>query len=306
MRNLIAYITAVIVISYSCAGGGTNEQNTGSNSGDNAENVKPTSTKNQNINLSLFLDLSDRISVSDHPNSTMEYFMRDTGYINSVIEAFNTHVLSKKIVMMNERVQLFLDPPPADSEINGMTQKLKVKLDRNNVTKEKIESVVTNYKTIPVKLYELANKDKNFIGSDIWGFFKDNINDYCINDEHRNILIVITDGYIYHEDNAFMVGNRSSYLTTKLVEKAGLINNDWKSIFNENNYGFIVENDNLENLEVLVLGVNGYNKTPFEEDVIKMYWSKWLDSMGVSKYAIKSAELPTHLDEVIKNFILKP
>ena len=299
MKNIIKYIS-IILIAYSCTGSTNNEQNT------NSENLKPTNTRNQNINLSIFLDLSDRISVSDHPNNTMEYFMRDTGYVNSVIEAFNTHVLSKKIVMMNERVQLFLDPPPANPEINAMVQSLKVKLDKQNVTKEKIANVLTNYKTIPVQLYELANKDMNFIGSDIWGFFKNHINDYCISNEHRNILVVITDGYIYHKDNAFMNENRSSYLTTKLIEKEGLTKNDWESIMQDNDYGFIVENNSLENIEILVLGINAYNKTPFEEDVIKKYWSNWLEAMGVSKYAIKSAELPTNLDEVIKNFILKP
>ena len=82
---------------------------TGCTSGQNANNSdldttslikgQPViSTDNKsNINISLLLDLSDRIDSSLYPNPSMEYYKRDLGYITSVANAFEFHVKKKKI-----------------------------------------------------------------------------------------------------------------------------------------------------------------------------------------------------------------
>lgn len=264
--------------------------------------ITPT---NQNLNLSIFLDLSDRISPKIHPNTTMEYYKRDLGYISSIANAFESHMLHKKVILMNDRMQVFLDPLPANKEINDIVGQLRISFTKDNVTKEKIESINTNYAGLTSKLYESAIQDDNYIGSDIWGFCKNKINDYCISDGYRNIFIIITDGYAYHKDNVFTDKNRSSYLTTKRISQLGLTNSNWEQVFSEKDCGFIAKNSNLNNFEVMVIGLNAYKKTPFEEDIIKMYWEKWLNEMGVIKYTIKTADIPTNLDGVIQDFILK-
>ncbi len=261
---------------------------------------------NQNLNLSIFLDVSDRISPEVHPNTTMEYYKRDIGYLNSVTKAFETHMLHKRIVLMNDRIQLFVEPAPGNTDINDIIKQLRISFDNNNVTKEKIEGINSNYTELSTKLYELAIQDNNYIGSDIWGFFKNKIKDYCISEEHRNILIIVTDGYAYHKDNVISDGNRSSFLTTQKIKQLGLNNSNWEQKLSENDCGFIVKNSGLDNLEVLVLGINAYKSSPYEEDVIRAYWTNWLTDMGVKRFAIKSADLPVNLDEVIRNFILYP
>ena len=266
--------------------------------------VKPVNSANQNLNISIFLDLSDRISPKVHPNSTMEYFQRDIGYINSIAKAFETHMLHKKVILMNDKMQVFVDPLPSNQEINDIITQLRISFDKNNVTKEKIESISNNYTELTTKLYESAIKDNNFIGSDIWGFFKNKVKDYCTSIGYRNILVILTDGYAYHKDNVFNDKNRSSYLTTKKIAQLGLTNSNWEPIFNEKDCGFITKNSDLGNLEVLVLGINAYKTTPFEEDVIRKYWDKWLTEMGVTKYSIKTADIPTNLDGIIQEFIL--
>ena len=62
-------------------------------------------------------------------------------------------------------------------------------------------------------------------------------------------------------------------------------------------------NQNLESLEVLVLGINPNKKNPYEEDVIKEYWAKWLTEMKVKRFDLKRADLPSHLDKIIKEFL---
>jgi len=46
-------------------------------------------------------------------------------------------------------------------------------------------------------------------------------------------------------------------------------------------------------------------KTPYEEDVIRAYWSKWLKEMKVKDFEIKQADLPSNMDKIIREFILK-
>jgi hypothetical protein len=268
--------------------------------------IKKKELTNQNLNLSIFLDVSDRISPDVHPNGTMEYYKRDLGYLNSVMTAFQNHILKKKIILMNDKVQVFIDPPPANSEINSIIDELRISINKNNVTNKMIETLNEKYSDACNKLYELAIHDNNFVGSDIWGFMKNKVNDYCISTEHRNILIIITDGYIYHKDNIINDGNRGSYLTTKKIRQLGLNTSNWEVVLKDKDCGFIVKNSDLDNLEVLVLGINAYKNSPFEEDVIRTYWENWLTGMGVKKFSIKSADLPTNLDVTIQNFILEP
>ena len=265
-----------------------------------------SSSVSQNLNVSIFIDLSDRISPTIHPNATMEYHQRDTGYINSITKAFETHILHKKIVTMNDRIQLFIDPPPANAAINDIIKQLRNSFTKDNITKEKIEAINSTYSSLSAKIYDLAITDGQYIGSDIWGFFDTKIKDYCISNEHRNIFIILTDGYAYHEDNIVNIENRSSYLTTKRISQLGLSKPNWKDVLEDNDCGFIVKNTGLENIEILVLGLNAYKSSPFEEDVIRAFWSRWFDEMGVKKYEIKSADLPSNLDEVIQRFILTP
>ncbi len=262
--------------------------------------------KQNNFNISILLDLSDRIDTNKYSNPTMQYYKRDLGYINSIADAFKKHLSSKKIITINDRIQMFFDPAPANPNINSMLEKTKIELNRKNITKEKLNNIKQQYKSIPPKIYKLTLNDNHYIGSDTWGFFKNKINNYCIKENYRNILIILTDGYIYHENNKFMEGNRSSYITPISIKKFVLNKSDWKEKIAKNDYGFIKANSNLNNLEVLVLGLNPSKKTgnPYELDILKSYWSNWFDEMGIKKYQIKETDLPSNLDEFIQNFIL--
>jgi hypothetical protein len=115
----------------------------------------------------------------------------------------------------------------------------------------------------------------------------------------------LTDVYIFYDGTQIKNGNLSSYLTPQLIKQNGLNTNNWQKKFDTENFGFINIDTDLSNLEVLVLGINPSKNNPFEEKVIKAYWSKWLSEMNIKHFEIKNADLPSNMDKIIKDFILE-
>ncbi|MBP1221645.1 hypothetical protein [Flavobacterium sp. 1355] len=269
---------------------------------------KEVITKNpaaENYNISILLDLSDRISLKKNPNPTMEYYQRDLGYIKSVSEAFTQHLKTKRIRQIDDKMQLFFNPEPLDPEINSISENLKIAINKNNVSKGFLNSINENYASKTSKIYSSAIKDDNFIGSDIWNFFDTKVKDQCVEDNYRNILIVLTDGYIFHKNTVITQGNRTSYITPELIRKNDLNMQNWNKKFDEQDFGFIQVDEDLSNLEVLVLGIHPDNKNPYEEKVIKAYWTKWFTEMKIKHFEIKNADLPSNMEKIIQDFILK-
>lgn len=259
--------------------------------------IIPESDPN-NINVSILIDLSDRIDPNTNPNPTMEYFQRDIEYIKAIEKGFLNHIKTKRIITYNDQMQVFFNPEPSDPKINDFTKDLKVSFDQNT-NKAYFNTVEKKYAELPANIYQSAIKDGNYVGSDIWEFFKNKVNDYCVKEDHRNILFILTDGYMYHENSRFSEKTKTSYLTSKLVKSNNLTTSDFKTTFEQKNLGFVKANDNLSNLEVIVLGINPEKGNPFEEAVIKEYWEKWFKEMKIKKYQIKSADLPSNLEPII-------
>lgn len=255
-----------------------------------------------NLNISILLDLSDRIDPVKYPNPSMEYYQRDAQYINMIAQSFIKHLKSKKVILLNDQIGLYFNPEPNDSAINDISKHLKISFSKNS-PKEQLQETEEKYQTLPLKIYEAAIKDGDYVGSDIWRFFKDKVNDYCIEDEHRNILVILTDGYMYHADSEMKEGNKTSYLTPQLIRQFNLNRSDWEEKILENSNGFIPAKKNLNNLEVLVLGINPDKKNPFEGDVIENYWSVWLTEMGISKFKILKTDLPSNLEKPVSEFL---
>lgn len=260
--------------------------------------------KKENLNISILLDLSDRIDPIKNANPSMEFYTRDLGYIESISKGFEKHLRSKPIRNDDDQIQIYFEPEPLNSEINDLAKKLKLSFTKDNTTKEGILKISSQYHSASNEIYNLAIKDKRYIGSDIWGFFKNKVGDYCIKPNHRNILFILTDGYMFHQDSKFREGNRSSYLTPELVKSLKLITSNYRDLMQENDYAFIKANDNLDHLEVVVLGINPAKGNPFESDVINEYWNIWLKEMKVKNAIIKPADLPANLDQVIQKIIL--
>lgn len=256
--------------------------------------------KKNNLNISVFLDLSDRITQP-------KIIQKDVEYLKSISTAFLNHVKTKKLILLQDKIQLYFNPEPTNDTINAVAEKLHIEFTKDS-PKAKVVLTEELYASQPSVLYDLAQADsknpKDYPGSDIWRFFKDNVEDYAISDCHRNILVILTDGYMYHENSQMREENLSSFLTPSSLAKLQLNNSNWKTTISEKQYGFIKANDDLENLEVLVIGIQSLNpKNPYSIDIIRTYWSQWFNAMGIQKFKIQNADLASSVDKVIADFI---
>lgn len=271
------------------------------NSSSSEKDINPKK-ENNNLNISILLDLSDRIDPEKYPNSSMEYYQRDAQYINMIAQTFIKYLKSKKVILLNDKMSLYFSPEPSNPEINSISKELKVNFDRNS-SKNSLSETAEKYKKLPLKIYESAIKDKNYVGSDIWRFFKDNVENYCVENDHRNILVILTDGYMYHKNSEIIKANQTTFLTPQLVRQFHLNKSDWKQKIEKEKYGFIPAVNDLSNLEVLVIGINPDEKNPFEGDIIKAYWEEWLKEMNISKFKLLNNDLPSNLEKPISEFL---
>lgn len=294
---IMPFITISLLISCSC------EQEKEKNR--ETSIVEPKINKNENLNISVLLDLSDRINPVKYPNPSMEFYKRDLGYIESISKGFEKHIRSKPLKQINDQIQVYFEPEPLDAEINSLAKELKMSFTNDAITKEAIQQISPQFTSISEKIYDLAINDKEYVGSDIWSFFKNKVNDYCIKPNHRNILFILTDGYMFHKDSKFLEQNKTSYLTPELVRSLKLNTPKFKELIEKNGYGFVKANDDLSALEVVVLSVNPARGNPFESDVITAYWTSWLQDMNVKSPIMKpmSAALPSDLDPIIQKYI---
>ncbi|MDR0733272.1 MAG: hypothetical protein LBF08_04335, partial [Dysgonamonadaceae bacterium] len=153
------------------------------------------------------------------------------------------------------------------------------------------------------EIYQQSIQTSNWEGSDIWHFFKNDVKDYCIEKDptYRNILIIFTDGYIYHKESVYSNANRYSYLLENNIRKFRTM--DWKDKIDKDDFGLITENHDLNNLEVLVLEISAENNNnKIDEDILKYVIEKWFKEMSISKYKIYSTDLPANTKMRIDNF----
>lgn len=302
MKKNHSFLLIILCLLFVLTGCGQNSA-TVSNDAESGNLVPSTSTERVNLNVSILLDLSDRISTKKYPTPGMEINQRDLGYIKSISSAFVAHLNKNKVMKINDQIQVYFEPEPMNTKINALANSMKLSFKKDNITKESIAKIIPTYSKAASQIYQLALEDQQFVGSDIWTFFKSKVKDYCIKPKHRNILVILTDGYMYHQDNHIKEGNQSTYLTPELITTSKLNVSSYQKIMDDKKYGFISATDHLEELEVLVLGINPVKGKNFEDDVIKKYWGDWLKAMGVKNSYLKGADLPSNLDPVIKKII---
>lgn len=279
----------------------------GTKTGQSTENKVVEPIKEKQLNITILLDLSDRIEPTKYPSSP-EHFERDIEVVNYFTELFKIDMEKKGAYMAKGKMKVIFSPRPNDSEINSIAAQLSIDLSKTNNTKEKKEifdNVSLNFKENLSKIYNKTIETKGYIGSDIWRFFKNDVVDYCIedNDNYRNILVLVTDGYLYHLNTLDQESNRTTYLLSRDIKEFGLRKSDWRKKINSQDFGFITPRKDLNNLDVLVLEINPSEKFKNDEDVIKAYLSKWFNEMNVNSFKIYNSDLPEYTKSKIDKFI---
>lgn len=270
--------------------------------------VKGTETliSDKQLNITFLLDLSDRIEPTKYPASP-EHFQRDEAIVKDFVDIFKSDMEKKGGYKAKGKMKVIFSPQPQDQNINSIATNLNIDLLPMKAVEKKavFTTIDDEFSGNLAKIYDLTIAQKNYIGSDIWRFFKNDVKDFAVSDSanYRNILVIITDGYIYHKDSFSKEKNRTTYLTPEFISKENLGFGDWRKKFKDEDYGFITSRKDLQNLEVLVLEVNPEGNSLKDEDIIQAYMSKWFEEMGVKKFKIYKSDLPVNTKARITEFL---
>lgn len=273
------------------------------------------------LNITVLIDLSDRVSPQINP-ANPSHFKRDLEIIKHIAEIFVKDMEGKTDgtgggFAAKGKIKVIFTPMPEDENINEIVKTLNIDLSkitglkRIAAEKKKIHDTLPNIFTENLEnIYSQTISQKKWIGADIWRFFKNDISDFCIEKStspaYRNILIVLTDGYIYHKDSIYRDKNRYSYLLPSLIENYHLRNtSDIENAVKKADFGLLSVRRDLQDLEILVLEVEPSASHKNDEDIIKIVLSKWFEEMGVSKekYKIYNSEVPEMTKTRIDRFI---
>ena len=237
------------------------------------------------LNISIYLDLSDRLEREMYPSQKD----RDIEIVNYMTEILKNHAVAQKILPSKDRIKVFFYPAPNDSKIALLSKDLEMDLSKAQ-PKEKKQMLLDfqdKFATSLTKIYDATLQGKNWIGSDIWGFFKKQIDTYCIQENARNIIVILTDGYLFYAPNKLKEGDNYSYILPQTLSNP--------------NSGLIVSRQGLENIEVLMLEVNPFD--PKHQDRMETILQNWLQGMGVKKMFVGETDQPSNTKLIIDKFM---
>lgn len=200
------------------------------------------------------------------------------------------------------------------------TQGARINYLRNNFKKDK-DYFLREFKRIH------DNAVKNPFGSDIWTYMQQGVDGFVVNKEvsvskigntrfqnkYRNILILLTDGYIETVFN-----NKGYDLTGRKIKefRKQFKRSDEKNIgnFYRKNPIYKMEpltNPLLKDLEVLVLELydrtdtnSGASEHPTDMEIMKLIWSDWLKESKVKRVELHSKfSNKSETEKVIMKFL---
>ncbi|MDR0230867.1 MAG: hypothetical protein LBI82_01965 [Dysgonamonadaceae bacterium] len=245
------------------------------------------------LNLIVVPDLSRRII--DEVNNP-DQINNDTVILNHIWKAFEKHSIidrTTKMRKINSKDRLIIDVTDEGQAVgqfrtlaNDLIFDLSFVPSGQNNEKYLKDCYLLYFESIK-KMYELAEQKP--IGADYWNYFKRNLPKHIqkstLFDTYRNVLIIITDGYLETE-NQFYTG---SWTKRKEVERKI---KEGKSI-KEALSGFKIPNiaEDFSTLEVLILEVKERkpnskiekNDKGTSEDfyILMTLWKDWFGEMGV-------------------------
>lgn len=249
----------------------------------------PTEDTLKSLNISVYLDLSDRLTRDLSPNQTY----RDTAIVNYLVDYFKSKTQGPRILESENKMKVFFYPTPKNSEISIMAEQLNVDIgEKQGVERTKaLEDMKDDFQTNLTHIYEETLNEENWIGCDIWGFFQQKkVDNLCVRANARNIIVILTDGYIFAENNKIKEGNAYSYILPQTLNTDGVLIDNRKGDLKG------------KGIEVLMLEVNPY-KQEHRDKMIKVL-EDWFASMGVEKFVVAETDANlTNTKTIIKNFL---
>lgn len=277
--SLVLIALAGILIA--CGGNGGNRNN----ETDGGATASSTTNTQKALNVSIYLDLSDRLERQMTPSQSE----RDIEIVKYMAAIVKNHAVSQRILPSTDRIKVFFYPSPNDSKVNLLSKDLELDLGKAQPADKRrlLNEFEAKFESGLSQIYETTLAQKNWIGSDIWGFFKKQVDTYCIKEDARNIIVILTDGYIFDVNDKQKDGDNYSYILPQTLQNP--------------NSGLIVSRDGLEDLEVLMLEVNPYD--PKHQDQMESILTNWFQGMGVQKSYVGMTDQPSNTKLIIDKFM---
>lgn len=276
-KIIAAAVVIVVAIVTSCNHKGKNAET--------EEKDVASNSANKPLNISIYIDLSDRLVRQSTPCQKD----KDIEIVTYMAENLKNHSVAQKILPSRDRMKVFFYPSPDDSKISLLSNDLEIDLGKAqpNEKKKILTEFQDKFRTSLNQIYDTTLEAKNWVGSDIWGFFKKQVDTYCLEDGYRNIIVILTDGYIYHAKNKIQQGDDYSYILPQTLANP--------------NSGLIAYRKGLEDLEVLMLEINPLD--PKQQDQMESILEKWFSDMGVQKFYVGETDQPSNTKLIIDKFM---
>ena len=289
-RNLIIGIIAIIAFA-SCGGPGSKKtESTGETAGSGvSQSDKP-------LNISIYLDLSDRLKRDLTPSQKD----RDLAIVGHIADYFRAQTVGPKILQSKNNIKVFFYPAPNSSDIATLAEDLSIDITKFNGVEKRVvldgdanqgkPSLKERFNKNLSVIYDKTLEANQWPGCDIWDFFSNkNVDTQCIREGFRNILIILTDGYLFDEKHKVQQGDAFSFVTPATLKNP--------------NTSLIVKRTGLENLEVRILEVNPTDIN--HRDQLRNVLENWLKGMGVKEKNITVAQtdLPSNTQTIVDSFL---
>lgn len=248
------------------------------------------------LNLTVYLDLSNRLVVSpDLQQKGYSQKDRDLAIVDLLAQKFFEHSRdSFKLIRSRDIFEVITYPVPSGGDINTLLEELKTDCPSygkdHGARSKRLRTMKDSIHNTLNTIYDRTISEQQWPGADIWGFFSNGAaRTRCVRKGYRNVLVVITDGYIYHKNNRIDRGNAHSYiLNTTLADSTASL---------------IVQAKDLGDLEVLFMELERPAAHPEYRDRQRKVLGDWLGAMGVTRYELVDTDVPANLTRYIENFL---
>jgi hypothetical protein len=271
--------------------------------------------REKHLNITVLIDLSDRINSTRDERQPVQA-ERDMSIINVLSAAIKKNVAAHGSFKSKARFSVYFHPEPANKEIRDIARNLSVSwvgstdMAQAKLNKQRYQQLDSNFTNGLNDIYAMAQATGSYPGSDIWRFMKDEAKVKCIEPDssYRNILVILTDGYMYYENGKQQQpnSNRYNYIERGTQHFSKFRNPDvLAEEFDQKDYGLMPATLALGDLEVLVLECRPEEAYPQDFDIMQKYWCKWLREMGVKHGEIYKSQQPAYHEKMISGFLRK-
>lgn len=307
----------------------------GACSSDEEMSCEETSDSNHrewaHFNIVLASDFTNRISTQQHIKS-----VHDTTIVRTLINAFRPQVLKMggRIVQQRDvlRFRMMNSLKSNDAELNHIDLR-GFQGNQARLIEYLNKDLTSDLEKLNQGIRRLYEYPPQFPSGDVYSLFEDRLKESitCLDtsyaqyggvsrsDYHRNILILLTDGYIEY-GSPKTSGGRRRYLDASFIQhlrdrfKGQDATADLEEFLEREELGLVpFKSEVMKHYEVLVLEFDDRSvdkrtgsarKNPSDFDINLAVWSKWLSESGVKKYRIERAcSTPYEAERAIISFL---